>query len=663
MRRIPRPQRAIDPSLPISPLLQRRILPPSCLRAASPHPCIRTTSAHFSTTPTFNFLLTGKHDKKKHQQSIRRWQKRLLGDSEPIGAHVDPYDPTSPVRIAPEEQGEEVEVLEDDERMSEILADNGAEAVYKEATVGTDLLHVGGKQWTDQMEEGNIAKEFEKLTLRTYTPMTMNMANEIEDLTGTLYTLRDENLMMGQTFEEHTGKPYTESSFGRWERVRNPDSLRKSFHQAVVEIYALKQAGKDLDISKQANRGIYDAPQWLKDVKIQKDGDANFVLAFPSGISLETLLREVQRVPETPLASEILGEGMEQELLADEGGSVTIEEPSPPPTMDPATPAFKRAALVKEDPDKKKFDFMSNRPVPRTKPTEPVAEVVETIQDAVEEPAATSKPAPSSSTIDIDIASASSSSAISEMRHAVLESAAHSAEQNVSAIRDALRDSMTSFSVKAPPRAEKFDAEAEARWRHVPLTDAETKFALSKRLAQLTGQYISDFNLTSARTLGDLYHHICGAAKPATSKVHAYINIEGARQNQRMEELQISQPDAAALAAKRKAHVGELLELGNVKIHRVRPNKVQQRTQIGLYKEVGRKLQLKDLINNERPRRFNETIVEGTKLVPSFGLPVSPNATQKLKERTESKREEWEKLGLPVDKIIEHSNRIVGQTV
>lgn len=114
------------------------------------------------------------------------------------------------MRIAPEEQGEEIEVLEDDERMAEILASDGADAVYKEATDGTELLRVGGQRWMEQMEEGNIAKEFEKLTMRSYTPMSMNMANEIENMTGTLYTLRDENLMMGQNFEEFTGKPYTE---------------------------------------------------------------------------------------------------------------------------------------------------------------------------------------------------------------------------------------------------------------------------------------------------------------------------------------------------------------------------------------------------------------------------------------------------------------------
>lgn len=215
MRRIPRPQRAIDPSLPAPALIQRRIAPSQCLRAAAAQSPLRTTSASFSTTPTFNFLLGGTQDKKKHQAFVRRWQKRILGDSEPIGAHVDPYDPNSPVRIAPEEQGEEMEMLEEEvqavktARRHRTRDENLIKQPYKEATEGP-LLHVGGKEWIEQANEVKLAKEFEKLTMRTYTPMTQEMADEIEKLTGTYYTLHDENLMMAQTFDETTGKPYTD---------------------------------------------------------------------------------------------------------------------------------------------------------------------------------------------------------------------------------------------------------------------------------------------------------------------------------------------------------------------------------------------------------------------------------------------------------------------
>lgn len=201
MRRIPRPLRAIDPA--------------ASLHASHAHHAqhfvaattnIRTATSSFSTTPTRAFLLPAKPNKKKHQQWVRKWQKRLLGDSEPIGAHVDPFDPTSPVRISPEEQGEYEEVLEGDGHQKHGLRSS---EWYEPASHGKKLMHVGGEAWQQQKLEVQRAREFEKLTLRTYTPMTLNMANEIESLTNTPYTLRDDNLYMAQTVHEVSGRPYT----------------------------------------------------------------------------------------------------------------------------------------------------------------------------------------------------------------------------------------------------------------------------------------------------------------------------------------------------------------------------------------------------------------------------------------------------------------------
>jgi hypothetical protein len=154
-----------------------------------------------------------KQDKKSHQHSIRKWQKRLLGDSEPIGSRVDPYDPTSPIRIAPEETGEEEEVIEDAQKpMKDVQPPNATNSgpLYEEADIWHGLRRVGGEKWIEQLEESNLAKEFEKLTMRTYTPLDLKMADHIEHLTGSMYTLRDENLMMATAFHEFTGKPYTD---------------------------------------------------------------------------------------------------------------------------------------------------------------------------------------------------------------------------------------------------------------------------------------------------------------------------------------------------------------------------------------------------------------------------------------------------------------------
>lgn len=202
MRRIPCPQRAIDRSLPILNSSRHQSPYSLCRRTPSLYPLLRTTHASFSTTPNLSFIL-GKNDPKKHQQLVRRWQKRLLGESEPIGAHVDPFDATSPVRIAPEEQGEELEVLADEGSNREM------DTIYEEELDGSRLRHVGGEKWVDQLEESKLAKEYEKLTMQTYTPLTLAMAEQLEDLTGTMYSLRNNNLAMADDFYMFSNKPYS----------------------------------------------------------------------------------------------------------------------------------------------------------------------------------------------------------------------------------------------------------------------------------------------------------------------------------------------------------------------------------------------------------------------------------------------------------------------
>lgn len=93
----------------------------------------------------------------------------MLGDAEPIGAHVDPYDGTSPVRIAPEETGEEVEVLEEAQVDEE---GNVIEYAYEGAESGEGLYWIGGKDWVAQRQEEELEERFAKLTGRGYTTPT-----------------------------------------------------------------------------------------------------------------------------------------------------------------------------------------------------------------------------------------------------------------------------------------------------------------------------------------------------------------------------------------------------------------------------------------------------------------------------------------------------------
>ena len=466
MRRIPRPSRAIDASSAFQ----------SSVRQRTASPCTHLRA--FSSTPSPAFLLPGgKQDKKKHQQFVRRWQKRLLGESEPIGAHVDPYDPTSPVRIAPEDQGEEIEVLEEDA--------NSAFPRYQKAEHGRKLKHVGGEEWLAKNEEGEMAREFEKLTLRTYTPLSLEMADQIEEWTGTPYTLRDENLLMAQTVHQVTGRPYTEfkyvdimamletlltkHSFGMNKRTTDPVKLRKAFAQAVAEVYTLKQAGLDLDLSKLPNRGVYKRPNWVKNIKLYKTESGELALAFPEYKSAEHFLKVIQDTPDfdafEPEALE------EDELLVEDVVEPVVPEASAAvPVMDPATPEFKRAAVVKQDPEKT-FDFMSNRPVPRAKPVEtPVATSAETVAEApiVEETVQVEEALPVQPT--------HTPSSSTPSRHADFDTRAQT-----------LTDAITQLRNEAHLNSENTASQVnEVMWRHVPLTDNDVKFAVSRHSTTVT---------------------------------------------------------------------------------------------------------------------------------------------------------------------------------
>jgi hypothetical protein len=243
-------------------------------------------------------------------------------------------------------------------------------------------------------------------------------------------------------------------SFGVNKRITDPVKLRKAFGQAVAEVYTLKQAGLDLDLSKLPNQGVYKRPSWVKDIKLYNTASGELALAFPEYRSAEQFLKVIQAVPEwDAFEPETLEE---DELLVEDVVAPVV--PEAVPVMDPATPEFKRAAIVKQDPEKM-FDFMSNRPVPRAKPAEtpvetaevPVVEEVVQVEEKVliEPTHEPSSPAPS--------------------RHADIESRSQT-----------LTDAITSLREEARLNAENSASQVnEVMWRHVPLTDNAIKFAVS----------------------------------------------------------------------------------------------------------------------------------------------------------------------------------------
>jgi hypothetical protein len=257
----------------------------------------------------------------------------------------------------------------------------------------------------------------------------------------------------------------------------------------VIEVYALKEAAKNMDVSTLPNRGIYDVPGWIKDVKLQKSND-NFVPVLPGKRTLETLLNEMQSVPEW--VTEEQYQDLQEEFSSEQEEELVVEEPEPP-VMDPETPVYRRAALVKLDPDKR-FDFMSNRPVPRASPVEPVVDHAETVKETVVVDAkvkSVTEPAEAVTETVVAEVEVESSPTLSSQPSSgnypsyppssttidTLETSNSASEKNVAVLRKAVRDSVTALSSKSVQCVT--PAQVEAKWRDVPLTDPHIKFAVS----------------------------------------------------------------------------------------------------------------------------------------------------------------------------------------
>lgn len=237
-------------------------------------------------------------------------------------------------------------------------------------------------------------------------------------------------------------------------RTTDPLKLRQAFAQAVAEIYTFKQAGLDLDLSKLPNCGVYKRPSWVKNIKLYKTESGELALAFPQYKNAEQFIKIIQSTPEfDAFEPELLEE--DELLVEDVVESVTTETPAAVPVMDPATPEYKKGAIVKQDPDKKPFDFMSNRPVPRAKTVEtssgeaPVKEEVVKVDDVVP-----TQPAHSPSV---------------SLRHTELETKVQY-----------LADAITALRKEARLNNERSTSQVnEVLWRHVSLTDNDLKFAVS----------------------------------------------------------------------------------------------------------------------------------------------------------------------------------------
>lgn len=241
-------------------------------------------------------------------------------------------------------------------------------------------------------------------------------------------------------------------------RTTDPVKLRKAFAQAVAEIYTFKQAGLDLDLSKLPNRGVYKRPSWVKNIKLYNTTNGELALAFPEYRNAEQFIKIIQDTPKwDAFEPETLDE--DELLIEDVVEPVVPEAPAAVPVMDPATPDYKKAAVVKQDADKK-FDFMSNRPVPRAKPVEPHNEVPEA--PVIDEDVQVEQ------FVSVEPVHATSTPAHS--RHAELDTRAQRLTEAITALRKEARLDVENTASQVN----------EVMWRHVPLTDNHVKFAVSR---------------------------------------------------------------------------------------------------------------------------------------------------------------------------------------
>lgn len=220
-----------------------------------------------------------------------------------------------------------------------------------------------------------------------------------------------------------------------------------------------------MDLAKSSNQGIYDVPEWVSDIELHSTASGELIVSLPEHVSAEDFIEAMQVAPAEEEVNFAQADA-EEELLVEEGA----EDAEPVPTMDPATPEFKRAAVVKTDPTKKPFDFMSNRPVPRAKPVVPVVPIeTEKVDEVpeVQQPKVKSESLPSASArlAELAVKSEASQSAVSELRRTVIERQTQRIAHDIVAIRK-------KANITPVPQS-------DVKWHRVPITDNALKFAVS----------------------------------------------------------------------------------------------------------------------------------------------------------------------------------------
>lgn len=249
------------------------------------------------------------------------------------------------------------------------------------------------------------------------------------------------------------------------------EKLPVRFHQAVVEVYTLKQAGiQEKNIATHAYSGRYGGHRdAFNAVQISVDSSGHPVLKYPDPEAQARLLEMIQKQPEI--------EAEEVEDLLDEAEELSeglIKEPTDVQQevvpKEKEVPAAKAGPLIKQT-EGKPFDFMSNRPVPRAKPEEvtvlngkdsPTPEIVQAVIEA--------DIASTTESIDKEVVS------MHQKRPTIPAAAVQNSEQAIAAVRKDVRgnlESLPSQSIKVN------EPKTNTKYGQIKLESPHIKFAVS----------------------------------------------------------------------------------------------------------------------------------------------------------------------------------------
>lgn len=281
-------------------------------------------------------------------------------------------------------------------------------------------------------------------------------------------------------------------SFAPRRNITEKKALQSSFHRAVVEVYTLKQAGMDMDLAAYEHRGAYGATdRSFSTVELFQASNGELFLKYPFKGAKAKLLEKIRttRAP-TNSGEEELTDDMEA-AMSETQGELFDEADGTKDANVPVVTPVKAGPLVKQD--AKPFDFMSNRPVPRTKTETTI--VKEKTPPAVPEATPmlveTAPPAkPAQPAVDVEAAFAKSQAELAEIRHAVLEAAAKKSEQTIAEMLNSVRgnievmasDSITVIDPAKTARVKK----PHFTLRKIKIDDPAVLFAVSPPSTPLT---------------------------------------------------------------------------------------------------------------------------------------------------------------------------------